>query len=93
MREGVQEARNWSLGIEWRPLALSLALSVSYFVRTMSDHHLPFEVWKLHLRDDCEREGKPDVFSILRNHCLRVLWEGGLEPSVQAIVAGLKKAG
>jgi hypothetical protein len=56
------------------------------------NHRLSFEMWKLHLKDDCEREGKLAVYHNLGNHCLRVLWEGGLDPSVRAIVAGLTNA-
>jgi hypothetical protein len=53
-----------------------------------------FEVWKQRLREDCLQQNKFIAFANLSDDCLRLLWEDGIGPSVQAIirVAGKKAA-
>ena len=46
---------------------------------------LPFEVWKGRLYKDCEDHQKLRESDGLGEYVLRVLWEQGLDPSVQAI--------
>ena len=45
-----------------------------------------FDVWKLKLRRDCELQGKLFAFEAMGDPILRILWERGLNPSVEAIV-------
>jgi len=47
---------------------------------------IPFEVWKLQLRNDCKHEGKLRAFNTLTDHVLQLFWKRGIEPSVKAIV-------
>jgi len=58
----------------------------------MKNPEMPFEFWKRCLRQDCERRDKVLAFLNLGEECLRVLWEVGTGPSVQAIVDGGAKA-
>ena len=58
----------------------------------MSAKKLTYEAWKLRLEEDCERQDKLLAYSSLGEECLRVLWDIGTEPSVQAIVDGGAKA-
>jgi len=51
-----------------------------------------FEVWKQRLREDCLQQDKMIAFENLGDACLSLLWEDGIEPSVQAITAVGKKA-
>lgn len=51
---------------------------------------LAFELWKLRLQQDCLREDKLLAYNGLGEDCLRLLWEGGVEPSVQGIIFGEK---
>lgn len=44
-----------------------------------------FEVWKQDLRNDCAKQGKLQAYHALGDSVLRVLYESGLEPSVEAI--------
>jgi hypothetical protein len=53
----------------------------------MSNTLINFEVWKLRLRGDCEREGRLLAFGNLGEYVIRLLWERGLEPTVEAIVS------
>jgi len=53
---------------------------------------LALEVWKLRLKDDCERQDKLLAFSNLGEECLKVLWEAGTEPTVQGVIDGGSKA-
>jgi len=57
----------------------------------MNELQLPFEVWRLRLRDDCLRQDRLLAFNILGDECLRLLWEDGNEPSVRAIIEGEQK--
>ncbi len=52
----------------------------------MKNPEMSFEFWKLHLRRDCERRDKVLAYQNLDEECLRILWEVGTWPSVQAIV-------
>lgn len=54
----------------------------------MSSHELHFEVWKLRLEEDCERQDKLLAYTNLGEECMKVLWEQGTEPSVEGIVNG-----
>jgi len=38
---------------------------------------LPFDFWKLCLREDCVGWDKLLDFEVLRDECLRLLWESG----------------
>ena len=58
----------------------------------MSTPELLLEVWKLRLREDCERQDKLLAYSNLGEECLKVLWEAGTEPSVQGVIDGGRKA-
>lgn len=46
---------------------------------------LAFEDWKENLRNDCAKQGKLPAYLALGDSVLQVLYEGGLEPSVEAI--------
>lgn len=46
----------------------------------------PFDVWKLQLRQDCERRDKIRAFNAMGDYVLKLLWERGLDPTVQAIL-------
>ena len=46
---------------------------------------LSLDIWKMRLREDCERQGKLSEFSNLGDFVLKLLWETGLDPTVQAI--------
>ena len=52
----------------------------------MYDEQLPFDIWKVCLREDCVREEKLFAFDALGDECLRLLWESGTPPSVQGII-------
>ena len=60
-------------------------------LRSMSSPELAFEVWKTRLREDCVREDKLQAFENLGDYCLKILWECGLQPLVNAIVEDGKK--
>jgi hypothetical protein len=59
---------------------------------TMSILDPQFEVWKRRLREDCREQDKLIAFDNLGDACMSLLWEDGIEPSVQAITAVGKKA-
>jgi len=52
---------------------------------------LAFSAWKLLLRNDCEARGKLVAFESLGDYALQLLWEEGIDPSVEAIVRGLQQ--
>ena len=58
----------------------------------MSTAELGLEVWKLRLKEDCERRDKLLAYSNLGEECLKVLWEAGTEPTVQGVIDGGEKA-
>lgn len=47
---------------------------------------LPFEVWELQLRKDCEFREKISAFNAMGDYVLMLLWELGVDPTVQAIL-------
>jgi hypothetical protein len=49
---------------------------------------ISFDAWKLLLRKDCELEERLIAFDALGDTVLQLLWERGLNPTVQAIVDG-----
>jgi hypothetical protein len=53
---------------------------------------LALEVWKLRLKEDCERQDKLLAYSSLGEECLKVLWETGTEPTVQGVIEGGNRA-
>lgn len=56
------------------------------FERTQGLPSLTYEAWKLQLRKNCEIEDKLLAFHSLGEYTLKVLWETGLAPTVQAII-------
>lgn len=52
---------------------------------------LTYEVWKFELRKDCEQRGKLRAFDGLGEYALKLLWEDGIDPSVEAIVGNAKR--
>ena len=44
------------------------------------------EVWTSQLRKDCERQDKLIAVNALGDFVIRLLWERGLDPTVNAIV-------
>src|SRR5215472_17761514 len=53
---------------------------------TMTAPLLPFDFWKLCLREDCVRWDKLLDFEVLGDECLRLLWESGALPCVLNVV-------
>lgn len=49
-----------------------------------------FEVWKLQLRKECELQGRLLAFDNMGDYALRLLWENGLDPTIEAIAASIK---
>jgi len=47
---------------------------------------IPFDVWKLRLRQDCEHQGKLHAFNVITDNVLQLFWKRGLDPTVKAIV-------
>lgn len=47
---------------------------------------LPFDFWRLCLREDCVRLGKLLTFDSLGDESLRILWESGSLPCVLDII-------
>lgn len=45
-----------------------------------------FNAWKLILRLDCARRDKTEAFDALTDPVLKLLWESGIDPTVQAII-------
>lgn len=52
---------------------------------------MEFEAWKLRLSKDCEAQGKLTAFNSLGDYALRLLWEQGIDPSVDGIVGSRKQ--
>jgi hypothetical protein len=48
----------------------------------MSTPELALEVWKMRLKEDCERQDKLLAYRNLGDECLKVLWEAGTDPRV-----------
>ena len=53
---------------------------------------LGFDDWKSRFRQNCEQRGKLVEFNCLGEYVLQVLWNSGLEPTVQALTNDQKKA-
>lgn len=49
---------------------------------------LPFGVWKMQLRKDCEAQDKLLAFNALGDSVLVTLWQSGIAPNVKAIADG-----
>jgi len=47
---------------------------------------LPFEFWRLCLREDCVRNDMLLAFMALDEECLRLIWESGALPCVLDMV-------
>jgi hypothetical protein len=76
-----------SLGTQWRILAFSpRAFPLLHCASMMTLNALSFEQWKAQLCVDCQRMHKLLVFERTGDYVLRLFWENGMEPSVQAIV-------
>ena len=52
----------------------------------MAHPTLTFERWKDSLRYDCDWHQEKAAFDALGDYVLQMLWERGVEPTVQAIV-------
>lgn len=50
-----------------------------------------FSVWKRRFREDCYQHDRQTAFDDIGDMVLRLLWESGLEPTVKAVVAGVKE--
>ena len=59
--------------------------------RSAPNRSIAFSAWKLLLRKDCESQGKLVAFESLGDYALQLLWEEGIDPSVEAIVRGLQQ--
>ena len=59
---------------------------------SMNAPDLSFETWKSRLQQDCQHWDKMLAYNTLGEDCLRLLWETGIEPSVQGIIDGSAKA-
>lgn len=55
------------------------------FERMHGRPSLAYELWKVQLRKDCEKEEKLLAFYSIGDYTLKMLWESGLAPTVQAI--------
>jgi hypothetical protein len=53
---------------------------------------IPYDVWKLRLRQDFEHLGKLDTFNAIADNILHFFWRRALEPTVRAIVNDGAKA-
>lgn len=51
-----------------------------------------FEVWKLLLRNDCERQNMARAFDSMGDYVLKLFWERGLEPTAQALLDSAKES-
>ena len=52
---------------------------------------LTYELWKLQLRKDCEGLGKLAGFDAIGDYTLRLLFEDGVDPTVEAIVGNSRR--
>jgi hypothetical protein len=52
-----------------------------------------FKVRKLMLRRDCEARQKLQAFEALSDSVLKLLWESGLDPTVQALIESATPGG
>lgn len=49
-----------------------------------------FRLWKQYFREDCELHEKLDACAVLGDSVLRLLWQSGVSPTVQAVVEGCR---
>lgn len=54
---------------------------------TPATPEVTFEVWKLLLRKDCEMHDKLLAFQALGDSVLKIFWQKGLKPTVEALQA------
>lgn len=47
---------------------------------------IPFDVWKLRLRRECEHRGHLGAFDSINDKVLQLFWKRGLDPTVKAVV-------
>lgn len=47
---------------------------------------LAYDDWKIQLRQDCEVHGKLLAFEAIGEYTLQLLWEEGINPTVEAII-------
>lgn len=73
--------------LAWRILALSKLWTTAIWLRTIMRRSLSFEAWKELLRNDCFVVNKVEAFDTLGEGVLRVLYENGVDPTVQSILA------
>lgn len=59
------------------------------FERRQDPPSLTYEAWKLQLRENCAIEDKLLAFQSLGEYALKMLWQRGLAPSVQAITGSI----
>ena len=52
----------------------------------MNIPNLPFEFWRLCLREDCVRNDKLLAFDALGDACLTMLWQSGALPCLLDII-------
>ena len=52
----------------------------------MMRRSLPYETWKELLRNDCIAYDKAEAFNSLGEMILRILYNNGIDPTVEAIV-------
>jgi hypothetical protein len=53
---------------------------------------IPFEAWKLKLQEDCEHQGRLLVFNAFNDSVLKLFWERGLDPTVEALANNKTKS-
>jgi len=51
---------------------------------------MTFDAWKLRLRKDCDSEDKLSAFDSMPDFALKLLWEKGLTPTIEAIAASIQ---
>jgi hypothetical protein len=49
--------------------------------------NLTFDTWKCLLQKDCEQNQKLQAFNSLGPNTLRIFWERGVDPTVEALIA------
>jgi len=77
--EAIHELGEILYGAPWRSGAVNDRGRVFLI---MTDPRLPFDFWKLCLREDCVLEGKLLDFESLGDECLWLLWQSGALPCV-----------
>lgn len=69
----------------WRVLAL-WGRTTERSIPTLMGHPETFEAWKTLLRSDCLARGKVQAFDGIGDVILRILYENGVDPTVEAVV-------